>query len=214
VRAAALVPAFVLAATDASAAWVGRCAETPPHEATVLETRLSPDGGAASLIASDRPLPGCDLLEIPAERKAIAWARELAREDAEHLRDGVILQGTQARGRFAVTDVMPLTEPPRPVTGTPKPSGAAGTPRPAPKRALWVWNPAAWRERPEAVLPLEPRIDRAVVKGGLRVQIQLRGPPGRRSRQFAAPGPLAGFSLRYWTQRSVAGSTRLEGQGD
>src|SRR5580765_1997688 len=36
-------------------------------------------------------------------------------------------------------------------------------------------------QRPEAVLPLEPRIDRAVVKGGLRIQIKLRGPPGRRA---------------------------------
>jgi hypothetical protein len=51
-----------------------------------------------------------------------------------------------------VNDVMPLTEAPRAAaTATPKPPA---TTRPAPKRALWAWNPDAWRKNPEALFDL------------------------------------------------------------
>jgi len=104
------------------------------------------------LVAANQPLPGCDLQEIPVERNAIAWARGLSPQDAEQLRDGAILQGALARGRFAVNDVMPLTEAPRAAAAeTRKP---AATARPAPKRALWAWNPDAWRKNPEALFDL------------------------------------------------------------
>jgi hypothetical protein len=45
---------------------------------------------------------------------------------------------------------MPLTEPPRRAAVEPP---KADTPRPVPKRALWVWKPEAWRQ-PEALFDL------------------------------------------------------------
>lgn len=136
---------------EVAAAWLGMCAPDPAQAGVrVVEVILKPAGTAVALVATDERLRDCAMSKIPVAKERIQWAKVIPRAAAAALSGGVILKGTGDGARFTANEVIPLKEqaraPAPPATAAERMSPAPV--RATPGRALWVWQPEAWRVRP------------------------------------------------------------------
>ncbi len=141
---------LLLAASDAGGAWFGLCGEgRVPPRSIILNTLMDPAGSKLLLLTAEQPHPECRMIDLPVSPDSVRWAQVLTRSAAQALGRGVMLQGVERGTGFAVSEVMPIDEPaavrgPLPVAAELRLESL----RPAAKaagRALWVWNPAAWK---------------------------------------------------------------------
>ena len=102
-------------APQASAAWLGLCAQTGASQPGTrsLESVTTANGESFALFASDRQIPDCAMTELPIDSAQIGWAKVIAREDADALSGGVILKGIEGDERLGRFEVIPLSEPAR-----------------------------------------------------------------------------------------------------
>lgn len=119
---------------------------------TLAFTDIATGQRNALAFSETRPAsPACQSLELPVPLSEVIWAKPLSVEEAQSLRQGVILSSLQEEGATEF-EAMPLVDPP-PAKEQAAPTQNATTGRTSkPILSTWIWQPALWMPEHQEVL--------------------------------------------------------------
>lgn len=112
-RCGLLIMWLMTIATNATAAWISLCPSeaAAPADAKLLAEYSDAMGRKRRLLASPVEQAGCASHRLPPNAGQIVWGGLVSGDVAQHLGDGVILQGILAPDRLSVSEILPLQAP-------------------------------------------------------------------------------------------------------